>query len=139
MDDSRTIASSFNLGGVYSDTYVYKDFLGIILDTLDVYHTTPVANDDDTEMPLPMAISAYPNPFSNVLSVSAKAEKTVSIKVFNIKGQLVTQTDVTPENGTVNWTWDGKNIDGRTQAAGIYMIKVTQGVRSSVIKTLMLK
>jgi hypothetical protein len=47
LGDSRTIASSFNLGAVYSDTYDYKDFLAVILDTLNVYHTAPVAIEED--------------------------------------------------------------------------------------------
>jgi hypothetical protein len=139
VDDSRTISSSFNLGGIYSETYEYKDFLGIILDTLDVYHTNIVSNDEDSQVPLVMSISAYPNPFTDHLSVSAKADKPVSIRVYNIKGQQVKAVNLTPSGDAVNWIWDSKDNNNSRLAAGIYLLKITDGRHSSTLKTLKLK
>jgi hypothetical protein len=139
IDDSRTISSSFNLAGIYSDTYIYKDFLGIILDTLDVYHAPVTSNDDNSQLPVIMRVSAYPNPFTDCLSVSAKTAKPVSIRIYNIKGQQVKAMDLTPDSNTISWVWDGKDNNNSRLAAGIYLVKITDGRHTSTLKTLKLK
>ncbi len=139
VGESRTISSSFNLGGVISDTYEYKDFLAIILDTLDVYHTAPVSVDDDVSIPMAMSISLAPNPFSGSLAVTAKSETPVSLSIYNIKGQQVQSVRLTPKNGTVSWNWNGRDTNNMQTAAGIYLVRISDRTRSNTAKTLKLK
>jgi hypothetical protein len=139
IDGSRTISSSFNLSGINSDNYLFSDFLAIILDTLDVYHTLVVSNDDDHQIPLVLRITAYPNPFSGNLTIAAKGEKPLLISIYNIKGQQVKTFRITPEGGTAIWNWDGRDTDNKKLAAGIYLVKATDGTHSRLVKTLKLK
>jgi hypothetical protein len=139
VGDSRTISSSFNLGGVISDTYEYKDFLAIILDTLDVYHTAPVSVDDDVSIPMAMSISLAPNPFSGSLAVTAKSETPVSLSIYNVKGQQVQSVRLTPKNGTISWNWNGRDTNNIQTAAGIYLVRISDGTRSTTAKSLKLK
>jgi len=138
IGDSRTISSSFNLSGVYSDIYSYPQFLSIILDTLDVYHTTVVPNNDETNVTPLFDMTASPNPFTHNLSVTAKSKSPARLSIYNIKGQLIKSEKLTPENGVITWHWNGKNSSDRKMAAGIYLIKMDNGYSRKVIKTLKL-
>jgi hypothetical protein len=134
VGDTRTISSSFNLSGVYSDYYLYSQFLGIILDTLDVWHNTPVPVSDDNLTPSLLEVAAGPNPFREGFSASAKSETPVTFSIYNIKGQLIRSDLVRSQNGKVDWRWNpGKNL-----ASGIYLLKLDNGSQSRTLKTLKL-
>jgi len=133
VGESRTISSSFNLAGVYSDLYSYSDFLGIILDTLNVYNSLPVANQDDTAVPVALNVTVAPNPFSQNLSVVAKSNTPVKLSIYNIKGQLVKSAGLIPVDGKIEWHWSDREL-----ASGIYLLKLDNGKQHAVIKTLKL-
>ena len=138
IGESRTISSSFNLSGVYSDIYSYPQFLGIILDTLDVYQLTSVPVSDDSNVKPVLDLAAYPNPFTGSITVAAKSDKPAKLNIYNIKGQLVKTDTLFPENGKISWQWDGKSSGGRKLAAGIYLLKLDNGHGRKVIKALKL-
>lgn len=91
----------------------------------------------DDELPLlPQALSQnYPNPFHIGSSASRNVgtnidfhleeAQQVSLKIFNIKGQLVKSlTDEYYSPGKHTISWDGKDNRGRTPGTGIYLYKL---------------
>jgi flagellar hook assembly protein FlgD len=52
----------------------------------------------------------------------AALTKQATIRIFNMAGQLVKKQDV---SGQYSWDWDGKNMDGKKVARGIYIWVVT--------------
>jgi hypothetical protein len=139
LGSSRTIGSSYNLAGAYSDVYPNTLMLSIILDTLDVWHQAPVANADTYIVPAILEASAAPNPFSELLQIAIKADKPVRISIYNTKGQTVRETVATVKNGIANWIWDGRNSKGNPVSEGIYLVRVSVGTGSRVLKTLRLR
>ena len=81
--------------------------------------------------------SAYPNPFnpSTNLSLELNATANVSVKVFNIMGQLV---DVIAEGSfspnTYNWTWNAENL-----SSGVYLVRTQVGSKVDTQKLMLLK
>ena len=69
--------------------------------------------------------AAYPNPFnpSTNISLVLNANADLSVKVYNLTGQLV---DVIAEGqmdkGSYSLTWDGTNV-----ACGVYFVKTEVG------------
>ncbi len=139
VGNSRTIGSSFNLGGVTPLAYTYPQFLSIILDTLDVWTQPPVSLQDDTISPVPLQVSAYPNPFSELLEISVKHDTPVKLEIYNCKGQLVKSLSLQTKNGTATANWDGRDNSGHTAAAGVYLLKITDGTHIGMRKTLKLR
>jgi len=81
--------------------------------------------------------TAYPNPFnpSTNLSLELNTTADISVKVFNIMGQLV---DVIAEGtygpNTYNWTWDAENL-----ASGVYLVRTQVGNSVDNQKVMLLK
>ncbi len=73
---------------------------------------------------------AYPNPFQEEvnLSFSLNQEERTTIEVFNIQGQRVHTllSEVAPK-GEHRVMWDGKDQNGQTMPAGIYLIRLRAG------------
>ena len=80
---------------------------------------------------------AFPNPFnpSTNISVELTATADLSVKVYNLMGQLV---DVIAEGSyspsTYNWTWNAENL-----ASGVYLVKTQVGSDVSTQKVMLLK
>jgi len=81
--------------------------------------------------------AAYPNPFnpSTNISLDLNANADLSVKVYNLTGQLV---DVIAEGNfspsSYNWTWKAENL-----ASGVYFIKTQVGSEVSTQKVMLLK
>jgi len=81
--------------------------------------------------------AAYPNPFnpSTNISLVLNANADLSVKVYNLTGQLV---DVIAEGNyspsSYNWTWKAENL-----ASGVYFIKAQVGSEVSTQKVMLLK
>jgi len=81
--------------------------------------------------------NAFPNPFnpSTNISVELTATADLSVKVYNLMGQLV---DVIAEGSyspsTYNWTWNAENL-----ASGVYLVKTQVGSDVSTQKVMLLK
>ena len=89
-----------------------------------------------------MLASVYPNPLKvNSLAnfeFSVKESETASLKIFNVKGQLVKEFD-TVKSGNHNITWNGKDNQNRSCATGIYFYQLTSPSFHSVQKMLIVK
>ena len=92
----------------------------------------------EMNMPVAYAISdAYPNPFnpSTAIDIALDTDANVSVKVFNIMGQLV---DVVSEGnlnaGSHSVTWDASQV-----SSGVYFINTEIGSDLSVQKVMLVK
>ena len=81
--------------------------------------------------------AAYPNPFnpSTNLSLELNTTADISVKIFNVMGQLV---DVIAEGtyspNTYNWTWNAENL-----ASGVYLVRTQVGSSVENQKVMLLK
>jgi hypothetical protein len=84
----------------------------------------------------------YPNPFNNstMLSFYNPNKNQVEIKVFNIRGEIVsTILQKELDKGDYKINWDGTDDCGSTVPTGTYYIKFLFGDKSKALKTLLLK
>jgi hypothetical protein len=89
----------------------------------------------------------YPNPFNPETWIPFKLSKAadVTVKIYNISGQLVRTLDVGRlESGAYTTKeraayWDGKNEAGERVASGVYLYSVNAGSFSSARKMVILK
>ena len=81
--------------------------------------------------------AAYPNPFNPTtqMSLTLNTAADVSVKVFNMNGQLV---DVIANgqmsSGSYSFTWDGTNA-----SSGVYFIQTEVGSEISNQKIMLVK
>jgi hypothetical protein len=105
----------------------------------DARYVGTTALSDPVSSPLTEITSFSPNPFRNnaLLNFSLKQPGRVSLKVFNLKGQLVRELFCRffPA-GEQNFLWSaGSDLPGDLPA-GIYLLKLTQGNTSAVRRVL---
>ena len=82
---------------------------------------------------------SLPNPFrsSTTINYQLQAAGAVSLKVYNIAGQLVrTLVDGAQGAGARSVQWDGKDNHGRAVSAGVYHYRLASGGRQQT-KTLL--
>ncbi len=75
-------------------------------------------------------LNNYPNPFnpSTVIAFEIPQSENVSLKVFNINGQLIrTLTNENYSAGKHEKTWNGKNEFGKEVSSGIYIYRLIAG------------
>lgn len=75
-------------------------------------------------------VKIFPNPFAERLqfSFSVPADR---IDIYDMQGRTVLSVLL---NKATSFTWDGRDGQGRSLAAGIYLIKVRAGERSLTLK-----
>jgi len=88
----------------------------------------------------------YPNPYSiseaRPVSISyySKANNTVKLSIYNIKGQLVRKfQNITKTNGNQNIFWNGRDNSNQAVPSGIYYIKLESTDGKDIKKILILK
>ena len=84
----------------------------------------------------------YPNPFNPETSINfnLKIDSDVSLKIFNIKGQLIrTLIDEELSASAYNITWNGKNDAGSNVSSGIYLYQLQADTQQFVRKCILLK
>lgn len=87
-----------------------------------------------------VALSVFPNPFNPSAGISFSLEEAghAEIAVYNLKGQkLRTLLDAGTSAGTHQTVWDGKDGEGRSLAAGIYLIRLSCGKESRTVKAVL--
>jgi len=101
---------------------------------------TPV---DDPSLPAALAVTGIaPNPFNPRATVNFAVPQAahVSLKVFDMRGRLVTTlVDDGLAAGRHTATWDGTDRGGRSVAAGVYLVRVSDGVSVATQKALLAK
>ena len=87
----------------------------------------------------------YPNPFNSLTTICYTVPSTgqlslVTLKVYNIKGQLVKKlVEKEQESGRYTITWDGRDERGNKLASGVYLYQLRIGGRSETRRMLYLK
>jgi hypothetical protein len=85
----------------------------------------------------------YPNPFnpSTTISYTLKNHATVSLKIYNVAGQLIrTLVNEAKNPGQVHTaTWDGRNDAGQSVSSGVYFYKLVAGDFVQTKKMVLLK
>jgi len=88
------------------------------------------------------AVSASPNPFnpSTEISFLLNNNSDVSLKVYNIRGQLVsTLLQGSLESGVYSCSWSGRTDSGNSVASGIYYFQLSNGSEQISQKLILLK
>jgi len=81
--------------------------------------------------------AAYPNPFnpSTTVSLTVPSADYVSVKVYNLMGQVVgVLADGMMEANVYSFTWDASNM-----SSGVYLIKAESSSSIDVQKVLLVK
>ena len=92
---------------------------------------THTANDDEVIPSIVVALkNIYPNPWKPVqvaqvkFDYSAPAGSAVTISVYNVKGQKVTELSQESKfSGMNRMSWDGKCISGNMATPGLYIVR----------------
>jgi hypothetical protein len=101
-----------------------------------------VSNDDDVLPVCTLDANNYPNPFNpeTTISYSVPAAGHASLKVYNLKGQLVRElVNETREAGRHTVVWNGKDANGNAVSSGIYFYSLTSGGKTVTRKMLLAK
>jgi subtilisin family serine protease len=89
----------------------------------------------------------YPNPavdratFEFTLSNAdiTDTKEAVSIRIYDLSGRLVADTEQPAEAGRHEWTWTGESTNGGGVAGGVYFARLQVGSRASAIKFVKLR
>lgn len=91
-------------------------------------------------------IRAYPNPFNPSTNLRVRLPdktfaKDVSLKIFNILGQLVKSLDVSDLNDQRDRTivWNGKDDNGAAVSSGVYLAVLSTPQKRYTVKLLLMK
>ena len=105
-----------------------------------------IIHDSNGQTPLVPVITelldAYPNPFQPPLKIPYKVAVagTVSIDIYNIRGQLVRNNQTFHNKaGLYQMLWNGSDLNGNPVCSGVYYYRMTCGKYSEIKKTILLK
>ncbi len=98
--------------------------------------------DNSLTPPAPLSIACYPNPFSGDLTIelNRKLSQQSSLKVYNLKGQLVADIAISAlvkEGNPLNW--DGRDNNDKPLPAGLYLLRLSDGNSFVSRKVILLK
>ena len=102
------------------------------------------ADADENTIPVneTVLMGNYPNPFNPTTTVrfALKENANVSLRVYNIKGQLVkTLVDGRMDAGIHDITWEGDDNNSRQVGSGVYMFRMITPDYEKTGKALLLK
>jgi len=84
----------------------------------------------------------YPNPFNPTTTISYSLPKAarVRLEVFNIKGQLIKiLNDTNQDSGDHSVLWNGKDMNNKSVASGVYFYRLTSPELIQTKKMLLMK
>ena len=83
----------------------------------------------------------YPNPFNPTTTIRFMLPQASAwkLRVYNITGALVWETDGYNETGTVDVVWDGRSDNGDQAASGVYLYRLDSGQYNATRKMVLLK
>jgi len=86
----------------------------------------PVSASEDVAPALAPTISVYPNPFRQgcELKLDKPLQTPGSLKIYDIKGRLIRTLE---QSSSEAFHWDGKNSDGKSCPAGLYLYQADLG------------
>ncbi|MCB5268118.1 MAG: T9SS type A sorting domain-containing protein, partial [Candidatus Cloacimonetes bacterium] len=103
---------------------------------------TGTANENELNPAITLAASNYPNPFNpeTTISYSVPESGMTSVKVFNLKGQIVnTLVDTDMTSGKHSVVWNGTDLNGKAVSSGIYFVRVENSGKAVTQKMLLSK
>lgn len=98
-----------------------------------------VETEDDTIIPgLEIALSAYPNPFTNEVNCLLKSQNTepMDVSIYNLKGQRIMHFSQLRRN---SFEWDGRDEHNQPVSSGVYYIRISQGSATLSKKVIKIK
>lgn len=84
----------------------------------------------------------HPNPFRSetVIPIESKdTHSSMTVSVYNLKGQLVTTLFSGIPGAKSTYSWDGRDRNGQPVSSGVYLLKVNQSGKTNIRKMLRLK
>jgi hypothetical protein len=107
------------------------------------YDLSDLTSIEDEEItPAVSTFKAYPNPFADKLTFAfeLKQPEPVTLKLFNVKGQLVKTIETgIMDKGLNNLQWDGRDYSGKECAGGVYLARLVSSQHTAVKKIIKLK
>lgn len=123
-------------GNIQLDRAFFSDYSGNLIQA-------SISLEKDQEVPERFSLfQNYPNPFNpeTNISFSLPQESQVSLKIYNLKGQLVNILVNTRLNAGIHtFTWKGKDEAGEDVSSGIYFYKLIAGEYSETQKMVKIK
>ncbi|MDD4223602.1 MAG: FlgD immunoglobulin-like domain containing protein [Candidatus Cloacimonetes bacterium] len=89
-------------------------------------------DNDDQIAPAEISVSVHPNPFQSTtaISIQSKADASVELAIYNIRGQLVKSFALTADNtGSATLNWDGSDAQGQQVNSGVYYYRMSSAGR----------
>jgi len=124
----------------HANDYVYAGTRGS-----GIFRTQLVTDIEDLDQKLPGSArlyANYPNPFnsSTTIEYEIPSAEHVSVQLFDLSGRLVkTLSDRLHRPGSYTFKWDGRNIDGRQAASGVYLCVLKSGSVTEVQKMVLIR
>ncbi len=84
-----------------------------------------------------LSIQAWPNPFSDVITITLKLTapaQQLKWRIVNLMGQVVREESLEAGAMEYSFTWDGKDTNGNGVAAGIYLLEVETGAGKQIAR-----
>ena len=99
---------------------------------------------DETHVPIPDSIILYnyPNPFRTDTTINfiLPEKSSVKLTIYNLKGQKVkTLLNNVGNKGLNSVTWNGKDMDGKPVASGVYFTHIDTGKSSHTERIIVIK
>lgn len=98
---------------------------------------------DDINIPASqVTLNNYPNPFNPTTTISYNLPESgkVSLKIYNLKGQLVnTLVNEKVDAGYNSISWSGKDSNNNDVTSGVYLYRLETATKTITKKMLMLK
>jgi hypothetical protein len=130
--------SDISLFKIYGDAELTKvEAAGYYGAPVDVTISTSITN-----RPTAFGLSQnYPNPFnaSTTIRFALPMDSDVSLKIYNVAGQLVKEYKQYMNIGYRSITWDGTNAKGEVVASGVYFYKLQAADFTKTLKMTLLK
>ncbi len=82
----------------------------------------------------------YPNPFKDKVTIGLSTElvgKNLTLRVYDLTGKLIANNSFAPN--TSSFVWNATDNDGRKLPAGIYVLRISDGIRIVTQKAVLLE
>jgi hypothetical protein len=143
---NRIISLPYDLMYVYTDPGTklgapLPDRAQLLADVLDYFGVIPTALPSSVPALGQFAITNYPNPFNPVtrLDYKIKSAGHFTLKIFNVRGQLVRTLFDGPVETDGFVIWDGADDSGASVASGVYFNEGRMGGEVLVGKMVLVK
>ncbi len=110
-----------------------NQYLNLNRNVLMSYNT---AVEDEEQTPVLSGIRVYPNPAraNSKITIRSSQKMVSSLVIYNLKGQRIA---ILQSEG-YSYLWNGKNEQGKTAGAGVYLLKIKGESGKNVISKLLL-